>query len=349
MPLSDLTHVWCEVPPLSDVQNLLPDHVQLIHRADQNESPFASAQPAQAILASSLIQYDGAFFDQLPNLRIVARTGIGIDNLDLDAATARGIVCVHTPDGPTESTAEHTVAMLLGLAKRVKQGNANLAAGKWGPRSGPLIGVEVQGKTLGLVGLGRIGRRVAEICGRGLGMRVIAHDPYVTTEQAAAFDVTLADLDTVVARADFLSVHVPATPETYHLINRERIAQMKDGAYVINLARGPLVDSAALLDAVDSGKLAGAGIDVFEPEPPPVESRLRDHPAIIATPHVAGVTVEGRTRMEQMAVARVLAFFNDEQPDNVVNPAVFGAGWASACGATGSHGIRRCVSRWAPA
>lgn len=325
MSLSDLTHVWCEVPPLSDVQSTLPDHVTLVHRADQSEAPFDSAQPAQAILASSLIRYDGDFMDQLPNLRIIARTGIGIDNLDLDAATERGIVCCHTPDGPTESTAEHTVAMLLGMAKRLKQGNANLAAGQWGPRSGPLIGVEVQGKTLGLVGLGRIGRRVAQICRLGLGMTVIAHDPYVTAEQAAEAGVTLADLDTVVAQADFLSVHVPATPETYHLINQERIAQMKDGAYLLNLARGPLVDAAALLDAVDSGKLAGAGIDVFEPEPPSVDSRLRNHPHIIATPHVAGVTVEGRTRMEQMAVERVLAFFRGERPENVVNPAVFDA------------------------
>lgn len=324
MPLSDLTHVWCEIPPLSDVQSLLPEHTTLIARRDNSESPFESAQPAQAILASSLIHYDGAFMDRLPNLRIIARTGIGIDNLDLEAATERGIICCHTPDGPTESTAEHTVAMLLGLAKRIKQGDANMAAGQWGPRTGTLIGTEVQGKTLGLLGLGRIGRRVAQICRLGLEMRVMAYDPYVSAEDAEAIGVTLADLDTVVASADFLSVHVPATPETHHLINAERMAQMKDGAYLLNLARGPLVDAAALLDALESGKLGGAGLDVYEPEPPAVDSRLRNHPLIIATPHVAGVTTEGRTRMELMAVERVLAFFRGERPENVVNPAVFG-------------------------
>ena len=325
MNVPKLTHVWVEVPPFSDVKSQFPADVTIVQRAAPTESPVASALPAQAILASSLIRYDAALLEQLPNLRIIARTGIGIDNLDLEAATARGIVCVHTPDGPTESTAEHTVAMLLGLAKRLKYGNANLAAGKWGPRSGYMIGTEVQGKTLGLVGLGRIGRRVAQICRLGLEMEVVAYDPYVTAEQAAAIGVRWATLDDVVAQADFLSVHVPATPETHHLINAERIATMKDGAYVLNLARGPLVDASALLDALDSGKLAGAGLDVFEPEPVALDSRLRDHERVIATPHIAGVTADGRTRMEQMAVERVLAFFGGERPENVVNPEVYSA------------------------
>ena len=211
--------------------------------------------PAQAILASSLIQYNGEFYDQLPNLRMVCRTGIGIDNLDLDAATERGIVCCHTPDGPTESTAEHTVAMLLALSKRLKQGNDNLAEGKWGPRAGMLIGHEVRGKMLGLLGLGRIGRRVGQICHLGLNMRVVGYDPFVSAEQAAEMKVEWMPQEQVIAEADYLSVHVPATPETYHLMNSERIGTMKDGAYLLNMSRGPLVDPAALLDAINSGKL----------------------------------------------------------------------------------------------
>jgi D-3-phosphoglycerate dehydrogenase len=255
----------------------------------------------------------------LPNLRMIARTGIGYDNVNLADATAHGIVVTNTPDGPTESTAEHTVAMLMALAKRLKQGDANMAAGKWGPRTGSIIGVEVRGRTLGLVGLGRIGKRVAQICSQGLLMKVVAYDPYVSAEQAAALGVTMTDLDSVLAQADFLSVHVPATPETRHLINRTGIAKMKDGAFVLNLARGPLVDEDALLEAIDSGKLAGAGLDVFDPEPPNVDSRLRNHPLIIVTPHAAGVTVEGRERIEVMAVERVLAFFRGETPPDVVN------------------------------
>lgn len=322
MPLSDFTHLWSEVKPISDVSAHLPDHVTIVNRDIQSDPPFETAMPAQAILASSLIRYDGDFYDKLPNLRMVCRTGIGIDNLDLDAATQRGIVCCHTPDGPTESTAEHTVAMLLGLSRRLKVGNDNLAAGKWGPRAGMMIGNEVKGKTLGLLGLGRIGRRVGEICRLGLGMRVIGFDPFVSTDQAAANGFEWMDQDDVIAQADYLSIHVPALPETYHLMNTERIATMKDGSYLLNMSRGPLVDPEALLAAVDSGKLQGAGIDVFEPEPPEADSRLRNHPYIIATPHIAGVTVESRTLMEKMAVERILAFFRGERPDNVVNPAV---------------------------
>lgn len=317
------THLWVEVAPFSDITKLLPASVTIVQRENASAAPVPSALPAQAILASSLIRYNGELMDQLPNLCMIARTGIGVDNVDLDAATARGIVVTNTPDGPTESTAEHTVAMLLSIAKRLKQGNDNLAAGQWGPRTGPLIGVEVRGKTLGLVGLGRIGRRVAHMCRFGFDMRIVGYDPYVSEEQAAQMGVSLLPLDDVVAQADFLSVHVPLMPQTYHLINRDLIARMKDGAYVLNLARGPLVDAEALLDALDSGKLAGAGLDVFEPEPVAVESRLRNHPHIVATPHIAGVTQEGRTRMEQMAVERLLAYFNGQRPADIANPAVW--------------------------
>ena len=318
MALTDLTHLWVEAPFLSNALAQFPAHVQITVSDPPSQQPQAGA-PYQAILASSLVQYDTSLMATLPNLRMIARTGIGYDNVNLADATAHGIVVTNTPDGPTESTAEHTVAMLMALAKRLKQGDANMAAGKWGPRTGSIIGVEVRGRTLGLVGLGRIGKRVAQICSQGLLMKVVAYDPYVSAEQAAALGVTMTDLDSVLAQADFLSVHVPATPETRHLINRTGIAKMKDGAFVLNLARGPLVDEDALLEAIDSGKLAGAGLDVFDPEPPKVDSRLRNHPLIIVTPHAAGVTVEGRERIEVMAVERVLAFFRGETPPDVVN------------------------------
>jgi D-3-phosphoglycerate dehydrogenase len=287
------------------------------------DAPWANALPAQVMFAHSAVQYNAALFEQLPNLRMVQRTGIGVDNVNLEDATRCGIVVCNTPDGPTESTAEHTVAMLLNLAKRVKQGNDALAAGRFGPRSGVLIGVEATGKTLGLVGLGRIGRRVAQICRRGFDMQVLAYDPFVTPEQAAELGVTPASLDEVLQRADFVSLHAPVTPDTYRLINRERIALMKPGAFLLNLARGPLVDAEALLEAVDAGKLAGAGVDVFDPEPPELDSRLRNHPLIVATPHSATLTVEGRVRIEELAVARVLAFFGGERPPDIVNPDVW--------------------------
>ena len=210
---------------------------------------------------------------------------------------------------------------MLAVAKQVKPGMEQLAAGDFAPRAVPL-GAELMGKTLGLVGLGRIGGRVAHICGRGLNMRVIAFDPYISADRAAEIGVELADLDTVIASADFVSLHAPSTPETRHLINADRLDQMKNHAILLNLARGPLVDSDALLDALDNGQIGGAGLDVFDPEPPPASSRLRTHPKIIATPHSSGTTIEGRARIESMAVAAVLDFFNDRQPKDICNPDV---------------------------
>lgn len=317
-----LTHIWLESPLSDEVLARLPVGVQALHAAAQPPT-YGNAAPAQAIIASSQVRYDGALMDACPNLKLIVRTGIGVDNIDLDAATARGIVVANTPDGPTESTAEHTVAMLLALAKRLKQGADNLAAGKWGPRTGVLVGVEVRGKTLGLIGLGRIGRRVAEICRLAFQMRVLAYDPYLSEDAAQAQGVTLAPLETVIREADFLSLHAPATPETAGLMNAERLAWMKPGSYLLNLARGALVDEAALLDALDRGQLAGAGLDVFAVEPPAVENRLRTHPAVVATPHSASVTREGRRRMEEMAIERLLAFFRGERPADIVNPAVW--------------------------
>lgn len=323
MSLDDLTHVWVEAPFYSDNLNRLPSHVEVLYPVSPPALPYENAQPAQAIFASSLVQYNAAFFEQMPNLEIVMRTGIGVDNVNLVDATAYGVLACNTPDGPTESTAEHTIALMLNLAKRVKQGNDNLAQGKFGPRSGILIGAEVRGKTIGLVGLGRIGRRVAEICINGFKMRVLAFDPYVSEDDAKQLGVELVELDTVIQQSDYVSMHAPVTPETIHLMNRERIAMMKESAYLLNLARGPLVDPDALLEAVDSGIIAGAGIDVFEPEPPEVDSPLRNHPLIVATPHGATLTVDGRVRIEEMAVEDVLSYFAGARPKNVVNPEVW--------------------------
>ena len=319
--LGDLTHLWLEAPLFPETLAQLPPAVTVL---SAGADPFANAAPAQVIIASSRLRYDGAVMDQLPNLRMIARTGIGVDNVDLDAATAHEIVVTNTPDGPTESTAEHTVAMLLALAKRLKQGNDNLARGNFGPRTGVLVGTEVQGTTLGLVGLGRIGRRVAQICRLAFDMDVLAYDPFVTGQQALEFGAVLTDLETVISHADFLSLHVPATPETTQMMDAARIATMKDGAYLLNMARGPLIDPNALLAALDSGKLAGAGLDVFDPEPPAADDRLRTHPMVIATPHTASLTLAGRLRMERMAVERVLAYFGGTRPADVVNPDVFG-------------------------
>lgn len=303
-------------------------HAHVIHAAEAPVVPWSNALDAQAVLASSLVQYNGALMDAWHNLKVIARVGIGIDNVNVDDASARGVLVINTPDGPTESTAEHAIALLLGMAKRLKQGNANLIEGKWGPRTGPLFGTEVQGKTIGVIGLGRIGRRVAEICRAAFQMRVLGYDPFISPQQAATMGVEFVEIDDMLPQCEFVSIHAPSVAATWHLMDARRLALMKDGAYLINVARGPLIHEEALLAELDTGRLGGAGLDVFEQEPPALDCRLRDHPFVLATPHMASVTAEGRERMERMAVERVLAFARGERPLDICNPAVYDALYA---------------------
>src|SRR6476659_477858 len=202
--------------------------------------------------------------DAATTLRVVGRAGVGVDNIDVAAATARGIVVMNAPDGNTITTAEHTVALLIALARRVPQANSSLKSGKWDRKS--FIGVELQGKTLGVVGMGRIGRTVA-LRARAFGMRIVAFDPFIAPEQARDAEIVLAPLDELFASADFITVHTPLTAETRGVIGRDAFAQMKQGVRIINCARGGLVDESALYDAIKSGTVAGAALDVFVEEP----------------------------------------------------------------------------------
>lgn len=265
-------------------------------------------------------KFDAAFMDKAgPNLKVIAKPGIGVDNVDLDAATARNILVVHTPDAPTESTAEHAVALLMAVAKRVMVGDMSLRGDASIQRS-EMTGTELLGSNLGVVGYGRIGRRVAEICALGLRMNVTVYDPYIKLDQPTPERVRLTDdLDGLLRQSNFLTVHVPLMPETRHYIGEREMRLMPRGSYLINASRGPVIDEAALIRLLQEGHFAAAGLDVFDPEPPKVDSRLRNHPLIIVTPHAAGVTVEGRERIEVMAVERVLAFFRGETPPDVVN------------------------------
>jgi D-3-phosphoglycerate dehydrogenase / 2-oxoglutarate reductase len=254
----------------------------------------------------------------------LARLGIGVDRVDLAAATARGIAVINTPDGPTESTAEHAIALMLGLAKNVGIADRRLHQGD--PFQVRLViptGLELMGATLGLVGLGRIGRRVAEIA-RVLGMRVIGIDPLLTPPQAAALGVELVpDLPTLLAQSDVVSLHAPAIAATYRLINADTLALMKPGAYLVNVARGELVDETALLAALDHGHLAGAALDVFDPEPPDPTNALLTHPHVIVTPHIASQTAASVRRIQLMAVEQLVMLLRGERPPHLVNPEVW--------------------------
>ena len=225
-------------------------------------------------------------------LRVVGRAGVGVDNIDVDAATRHGVLVLNAPTGNTIAAAEHAVAMMMALARNLAAADASMHSRRWDRKQ--FMGTELREKTLGLLGLGKIGLEVARIAGQGLGMRVIAHDPLVAAERAEQASVELVDLDTLVAAADVLSVHVPLTEQTRGIIDAARLARMKPGARVINVARGGIVDEVALADALRSGHIGGAAIDVFTTEPPPADHPLLNAPNIVLTPHLGASTEEAQ-------------------------------------------------------
>lgn len=225
------------------------------------------------------------------SLRVIGRAGVGVDNIDVNAATVRGVVVMNAPDGNTITTAEHTIALLISLARSIPQASSSLKAGRWERKR--FIGVELQGKTLGIVGLGRIGRVVASRA-RAMGMIIVAYDPFIAPDQARDLEIELVPLDEVYARADFLTVHTPLTAETRGLINREVLARMKKGARIVNCARGGLVDEDALYEAITDGSIAGAALDVFVQEPPPADHPLLKLDQVIVTPHLGASTTEAQ-------------------------------------------------------
>jgi D-3-phosphoglycerate dehydrogenase / 2-oxoglutarate reductase len=226
-------------------------------------------------------------------LKVVARAGVGVDNIDVEAATTRGVIVVNSPTGNVAAAAEHTVALLLALARHVPAATASLKSGKW--ERSRFVGVEVRNKTLGIVGIGKVGLGVARSA-LGMGMRVIATDPYASPDIAAQLGIELTSLEAVLPRADFLTTHAPLTPATRGLIGERELAQLPKGARVLNVARGGLIDEAALLAALESGHIAGAALDVFTAEPPKEEVTLQliAHPHVVATPHLGASTEEAQ-------------------------------------------------------
>ena len=248
-------------------------------------------------------------------LQVIGRAGSGVDNIDLDAATQRGIVVVNAPTGNTLSAAEHAIALMLAMARQLPEAYTSLRSGSWERQK--FIGVELRGKTLGLLGLGQVGMEVARRT-RGMEMRVIAHDPYVAQERAQSLGVELLSQDEVLAQSDFISLHMRVTPETRDMIDDEQIAKMKRGARIINTARGELIDDAALLRALDSGQLAGAALDVFREEPPG-ENPLLSHDKVIVTPHLGALTEEAQERAAMDVAEQVLAVLRGEPARYAVN------------------------------
>ncbi len=256
---------------------------------------------ADAVIAGARRQWNAEAFALGTQMKVISRTGIGYDNVDVAAATAANIVVCNTPDGPTVSTAEMAITLMMAIGRDLPAQQKRAGEGLGGAAIGSTL--EFDGRTLGLLGFGRIARRVAAV-GQALGMHVIAHDPFVT--DVGQSDVSLVSLDELWAGSDVLSLHAPSLPETRHVISTQSIAKMKRGVLLVNTARGPLVDQDALLVALESGAISAAGLDVTDPEPLPVGHPLLVHPRVIVTPHVASSTSAGRRRLYAMAIENAL-------------------------------------------
>lgn len=253
----------------------------------------------EGLIVRSATRVTRAVIAAAPRLEVIGRAGAGVDTIDVEAATERGIIVMNTPGGNTTAVAEHTLALLLALARRVPVADASLKAGRW--EKNRLQGVELLGKTLGILGLGRVGGEVAR---RALGfrMQVLAYDPYLTREAAERLGVDSVELDELLARSDFITIHTPLTGDTRHLIGEAELARMKPGVRLINCARGGIIDEAALARALEAGHVGGAGIDVFEQEPPPADHPLLRFEQVVLTPHLGAATDEA-----QSAVALAIA------------------------------------------
>jgi D-3-phosphoglycerate dehydrogenase len=270
---------------------------------------------ADALVVRSATRVTAALIEAAPRLRAIARAGTGVDNVDVAAASARGIVVMNAPGANSVSVAELTMALLLTLARPIPAADAAMKQGRWEKKK--FLGEEVRDKALGLVGFGRIGQEVARRAA-SFGMTLLAHDPFVSEQVAADLDVELVTLDALFERADYLSLHLPATAQTRHIVNAERLARARRGIRIINTARGDLVDEAALADAIEAGQVGGAAIDVYQTEPT-VDQRLQMLPQVVATPHIAASTREGQELVGTETAAALRDFLRDGVIRNAVN------------------------------
>jgi D-3-phosphoglycerate dehydrogenase len=268
-----------------------------------------------ALLVRSKTKVTADIIELGKKLKVVGRAGVGVDNIDVDAATKRGIVVVNAPTGNTVSAAEHTMALMLALARNIPQANSLLKSGKW--QKERFVGTELRNKTLGVVGLGKVGAEVAKRA-QAFEMRVIAYDPYISADYASNLKVNLVSLDELLKESDFITLHMPLTETTRNLISAECLAKMKPTVRIINCARGGLCDEEALLKAIQQGKIAGAAIDVFSNEPL-TDSPLFEEDKIIVTPHLGASTIEAQRNVAQEAAEQVLTVLQGQPARYAVN------------------------------
>jgi len=283
------------------------------------EEVLAAIPDADALIIRSATKVDRTMMQAAPKLKLVGRAGVGVDNVDLAAATELGIVVMNAPDGNTVATAELALGLMLALARHIPAADASMKAGQWERKA--YMGVELRGKTLGLIGFGRVGRAVAKRAA-AFEMTIIAYDPFIPAEVATNMGVKLVTLDELLATADFISLHAQPSPENHNLINAQTLAKMKKGVRIVNDSRGSLIDEAALAEAIKAGQVAGAALDVYQQEPPEANNPLIGLPGVIHTPHLGASTLEAQDEVAvQIAQQTLDALFKGEYR-NVVNPDV---------------------------
>jgi D-3-phosphoglycerate dehydrogenase len=271
---------------------------------------------ADALIVRSAVTVDASVLSKAPQLRVIGRAGVGVDNVDLPAATAAGVLVMNTPGGNAVSVAEQTLALMLSLARSIPQASASTKSGKWEKKK--FMGTELRGKTLGIVGLGSIGREVVKRA-KAFEMRIIATDPFVNAQTAKDVGVDLVDLPALYAQSDYITLHTALTPESQHMLSQDAFKKMKKGVRIINCARGELIEQSALREALESGQLAGAALDVFEKEPPAPDEPLLKLDNFVATPHIGGSTEEAQEIVGFRIAEQIVEFLRDGAALNAVN------------------------------
>lgn len=270
----------------------------------------------EGLIIRSGTQVDAGVLAAGSKLKVVGRAGIGVDNVNVDAATKQGVIVMNTPGSNSVATAEQTMALMLAVTRHTVPAHNSLAACEW--NRAQFAGTELYGKVLGIVGFGRIGRLVAERA-KAFGMTILAHDPFVKAEEGAKLGVSLVDLDRVFSQADYLTLHTAVTPETTKMINCPTLKKMKKGVIIINVARGKLIDEAALAEALQDGHVKAAALDVFATEPPAADNPLLGLPNVLHTPHLGASTAEAQSNVSTQIVGQVLDFLRGKETRNAVN------------------------------
>ena len=299
-------------------KSILEAHCTVLFEPKLSDDDILARIPTlDGLMVRSATQVTPAMMALAPQLKIVGRAGVGTDNIDLKAATRHGIIVVNSPGGNTTAAAEHTIGMIMALARHIPEADRVVKSGGW--RSKTLTGVELSGKTLGVLGFGKIGRRVASVFQR-MGMQVVVYDPFLSAQMAEELKVGSVTLEVLFAEADFMTLHAPKTPETEHLLNDAAFKQMKDGVRIVNCARGGIIDEAALIRALESNKVAGVALDVFEQEPLPANHPLLTlGDRVITTPHLGASTEEAQINVAQDVAEQLLAYFQTGTAQNAVN------------------------------